>query len=63
MSFLSRRRIVVTTCFTIWIGTAGVLCWAVMGRPIETPVETINPTQVVHVTPANAAAPVALAQQ
>jgi len=61
MSFISRRRIIVTACFTIWIGTAGFICWAVMGQPMETSADTINPSQVVHATPINRAASVALA--
>jgi hypothetical protein len=64
MRCISRRKIIVSFCFVVWIGTAGVICRAFAGRPMETPgVETVNPSQIVHAAAVHGTAPVRLAQR
>ncbi|MGD0464385.1 MAG: hypothetical protein ABSB74_18025 [Tepidisphaeraceae bacterium] len=64
----SRRGIIVAFCFGLWIGTAGLICQALVARPPEgdeTQFKLSNPGEVVHAESAGTAAParVELAQR
>jgi hypothetical protein len=64
---ISRRGIIVTLCFGVWIGAAGLICLAFVATPLpgdETQIRLSNPGAVVHVEKVNAASlRIALAQR
>ncbi len=64
---LSRRGIIVTVCFGVWIGAAGLICLAFVATPLpgdEAQVRLNNPAAVVHAETVNAVGPrIVLAQR
>ncbi|HEX4055559.1 MAG TPA: hypothetical protein VHX86_14940 [Tepidisphaeraceae bacterium] len=48
---ISRRRIIVSLCFAVWIGAAGLICRTFVARPIEgeqTELKLTSPAEVVQ---------------
>ncbi len=64
---LSRRGTIVTLCFGVWIGAAGLICRAFVARPIDgdsAEFQLSNPAEVVHAEAVNAVVPrIVLAQR
>ena len=65
---ISRRGVIVTLCFGVWIGAAGLICRSFVGTPLGADVTQFklsNPAQVVRAESVSAVAPVrvALAQR
>lgn len=54
MHFFSLDRgIIVTLCFVVWIGAAGLVCWALVPKALPDEVGTAtNPASVVRAEPA-----------
>jgi hypothetical protein len=55
MHFFSLDRgIVVALCFVLWIGAAGLVCWALVPRQLpDEPMTITNPAAVVRATSIN----------
>ena len=52
------RGIVVTAFFVLWIGAAGLICWALVPKQLpEEQTSVTNPANVVRLEPAGIAAP------
>jgi hypothetical protein len=66
--FSSDRGIVVASAFFLWIGAAGLICWALVPKqlPEDQPAIT-NPAAIVHLEstriPTPAAAQISIAQR
>lgn len=68
MQFFSfDRGIIVGFCFVLWIGAAGLVCWALVPKQLpDEPAALTNPAMVVKAERAGAvvgASPVSLAQR
>ena len=49
------RGIMVTLCFVLWIGAAGLVCWALVPKQLpDEPTMLTNPATVVKAQPASA---------
>jgi hypothetical protein len=59
MQFFSfDRGIIVASCFMLWIGAAGLICWALVPRQSPDESATItNPAAVVHAEAAGGQTP------
>jgi len=55
MHFFSLDRgIVVALCFVLWIGAAGLVCWALVPRQLpDEPMTNTNPAMVVRTASIN----------
>jgi hypothetical protein len=47
------RGIVVAICFSVWIGAAGLICWALVPKELpDESSEIVNPAAIVRAEPA-----------